>query len=316
MAILSQTVPAIAAGPLLTPGHPGRAAALGQVAQAARETGFMVLHEAPITAADVARVIEAFAAFFALPAEEKARVGMARTGSNRGWGAPLGEQVDPQANPDYKEVFDIGLDLAPDDPLTALPFYGPNLWPERPAGFRTTMLDYYARASRLSLGLLGALAEAIGEEAHYFDDKFAAPMALLRGNYYPPRPAWAGARDYGIAPHTDYGCLTLLASDGVPGLEVETRTGNWIAVEAPPGSFVINFGEMFEMWTGGRVRATPHRVRGGPEARLSVPFFFNPSHDTNVAPIGSGRVIRAGDYLARRFRETYVHLQETGEKAP
>ena len=52
-------------------------------------------------------------------------------------------------------------------------------------------------------------------------------MALLRGNYYPSRPDWAGAKDFGIATHTDYGCLTLLATDGSPGLEVRKRGGGW-----------------------------------------------------------------------------------------
>ncbi|NBX10011.1 MAG: isopenicillin N synthase family oxygenase, partial [Marivivens sp.] len=31
--------------------------------------------------------------------------------------------------------------------------------------------------------------------------------------------------------------------------------------------------------------------------------------DTNVAPIGSGKVIRAVDHLQKRFDETYLHLK-------
>jgi len=134
-------------------------------------------------------------------------------------------------------------------------------------------------------------------------------MALLRGNFYPRRPDGSGERDFGIAPHTDYGCLTLLATDGAPGLEVAAGGGAWIPLAAPPGDFVINFGEMLEMWTGGRVRATMHRVRGSASERLSVPLFFNPRFDANVAPIGSGRTIRAIDHLQKRYDETYVHLQ-------
>ena len=169
---------------------------------------------------------------------------------------------------------------------------------------------YYAEARTLALRLLGAVAGAIGEDPDFFADKFAQPMALLRGNYYPPRPDWAGARDFGIAAHTDYGCLTLLATDGVPGLEALTRAGAWVPVTAKPGAFVINFGEMLEMWTNGRVKATLHRVVGTRTERLSVPLFFNPSYDTNVAPPRSGKVISAGDHLSRRFNETYVHLQK------
>jgi isopenicillin N synthase-like dioxygenase len=51
-------------------------------------------------------------------------------------------------------------------------------------------------------------------------------------------------------------------------------------------------------------------VIGTPYERLSVPLFFNPSVDTNIAPIGSGKTILAGDYLAKRFNETYIHLKE------
>jgi len=86
-------------------------------------------------------------------------------------------------------------------------------------------------------------------------------------------------------------------------------SGEWLPVRAEPGEFIINFGEMLEFWTAGAARATLHRVRGGPEERISVPLFFNPAFDANVAPPGSGQVIRAGDHLNRRFAETYVHLQ-------
>ena len=88
------------------------------------------------------------------------------------------------------------------------------------------------------------------------------------------------------------------------------RDGAWQPVQVPVGEFVINFGEMLEMWTNGRIRATPHRVIGGTGERLSVPLFFNPDAETNVAPIGSGRVIRAADHLQKRFDETYLHLKE------
>lgn len=303
-------IPYINADALLDPTHDAHSDALELVGDAAQDTGFMVIYNAPVARMDVEAVIAAYRAFFALPVAEKSRVDMAATGANRGWGAPRGEQVDPEANPDYKEVFDSGVELAPDDPLSRLSYYAPNRWPDAPEGFRQAVMGYYDKARAFSLQLLRALARAIGEDPGYFDDKFAKPMALLRGNFYPERPDWAGDKDFGIGAHTDYGCLTLLAADGVPGLEVQTRGGAWVPVDAAPGEFVINFGEMLEMWTGGRVRATPHRVKGTSAERISVPLFFNPAHDTNVAPVGSGDVILAGAHLKKRFDETYLHLQE------
>lgn len=287
----------------------GAPEAMAQVRDGAFETGFLLLENTRIAPSTVREVIETYRAFFHLPDAEKAAVDMASTGSNRGWGAARSEQVDPSSNPDYKEVCDCGISLPEGDPLRAMQFYAPNRWPERPPGFQHRVESYFQEARGVALDLLSGIARAIGEDDAYFADKFARPMALLRGNFYPARPDWAGAKDFGIAAHTDYGCVTLLATDGQPGLEVEMRDGAWVSVEAAPGTFVVNFGEMLEMWTGGRVRATLHRVIGGPQERISVPLFFNPGHDTNVAPIGSGDVILAGEHLSKRYNETYVHLQ-------
>jgi isopenicillin N synthase-like dioxygenase len=283
---------------------------LAALAEAARGVGFATIYNTALTPDRVKDVIETYRAFFRLPESEKRAIDMAQTGANRGWGAPGSEQVDPDANPDYKQFFDSGFELSVGDPLADLPVYAPNQWPEGNTVFRKKIQDYYGDASAVAMDLLRGIAQAIDMPRDYFDAAFDKPMALLRGNYYPERPPWATSRDFGIATHTDYGCLTLLATDGSPGLEVRKRGGGWIAVDAPPGDFVINFGEMMEFWTQGSVKATPHRVVGGLHERVSVPLFFNPAHDTNVAPPASGDTVLAGAHLAARFEQTYVHLQK------
>ena len=291
----------------------GDADALTAMRQAAEQVGFATVYNTAFTPARMRFVLAAYRAFFDLPVAIKDQVNMAKTGSNRGWGAPQSEQVDPDANPDYKEVFDCGYTLPDGDMRVALPVYAPNHWPDRPAGFEAVTRAYYSDALDVARGIFRGIAMSIGADADFFEDKFDCPMALLRGNYYAPRPDWAGDKDFGIAAHTDYGCLTLLATDGQPGLEVQPRgRDDWLPVQAPPGEFIINFGEMLEMWTEGRVVATLHRVRGGDAERISVPLFFNPNVETNVAPIGSGDLIRAGDHLSKRYAETYVHLQGKG----
>jgi isopenicillin N synthase-like dioxygenase len=279
------------------------------------DVGFLTLYNTGISKEQLTHVIAAYRHFFLQDDAIKAAVDMSRTGANRGWGAAGAEQVDPMANPDYKQVFDCGFELAKDDPLrrAELSVYGDNLWPDLP-DFHETIQVYYAQALTVSMDILRAIAFVLGEDESYFDAAFSRPMALLRGNYYPPRPDWAGDKDFGIAAHTDYGCLTLLASDGVKGLEVETADNEWLAVDAPLGEFVINFGEMIEMWTAGRVKATLHRVVGTGEERISVPMFFNPNHDTNVAPPAADYVIEAGDHMKKRFDETYLHLMRSSKK--
>ncbi|MBJ3761776.1 isopenicillin N synthase family oxygenase [Maribius pontilimi] len=305
-------IPRIDAACLTDPDHARCGDVSAQMLEAATDVGFMTVHNTALCRADVEAVLEAYRSFFHLPRAQKAKIDMAATGSNRGWGAPGAERVDPDANPDFKQVFDMGFELPATDPLAAhgLKYYAPNRWPDGMPEFRATLEAYYAKALDVSMLLLRALARAMGQPEDSFGAAFDRPMALLRGNFYPERPDWAGAKDFGIATHTDYGCLTLLATDGTPGLEVRRRGGGWIPLSAPPGEFIVNFGEMLEMWTGGRVRATPHRVVGTTAERISVPLFFNPNYDTNVAPPGSDQVILAGDHLSRRYDETYVHLAD------
>lgn len=289
----------------------GQPAALDAMRVAATDVGFATVYNTGLAAARVHEVIETYRAFFKLPDAQKKPYDMAGTGANRGWGAAGTEQVDPDANPDYKQYFDSGVALAADDPRNEMSVYAPNIWPTVPEGFERIIAGYYDDARVVAMEVLRGVAQSIEAPRDAFDAGFETPMALLRGNYYPSRPDWAGAKDFGIATHTDYGCLTLLATDGSPGLEVRKRGGGWIPVSAEPGSFVINFGEMMEVWTDGRVRATPHRVVGGLAERISVPLFFNPSHDTNVAPLGSGKTILAGEHLEARFAETYLHLKKS-----
>ncbi|MEN8919144.1 MAG: 2-oxoglutarate and iron-dependent oxygenase domain-containing protein, partial [Octadecabacter sp.] len=73
----------------------GDADVIEEVRVAAREIGFLTLHNTPIPVVDIQEVFDTYRAFFLLPAAQKEVVNMARTGSNRGWGAAGSEQVDP-----------------------------------------------------------------------------------------------------------------------------------------------------------------------------------------------------------------------------
>jgi isopenicillin N synthase-like dioxygenase len=95
-----------------------------------------------------------------------------------------------------------------------------------------------------------------------------------------------GARAYmsGEA-HVDSGLVTLLAQDGVSGLQAKARDGGWIDVPPLDRSLVINFGRLLERWTGGRIKATEHRVIGTGQERYSVPFFYEPRAEAVIAPL-------------------------------
>jgi isopenicillin N synthase-like dioxygenase len=105
-------------------------------------------------------------------------------------------------------------------------------------------------------------------------------------------------------PHTDSGFVTLLWQDGTGGLQAQAPDGGWVDVPPDEGGLVVNFGQMLGDWTGGRIRATPHRVLGGRAERASVPFFFEPAVDAVVAPLFSeegGESFVYGDFLWARM---------------
>ena len=65
--------------------------------------------------------------------------------------------------------------------------------------------------------------------------------------------------------HTDYGAMTILAStDAQGGLEVQMPDGQWRAVQAQPGEFVVNLGDMMARWTNDKWASTLHRVANPP----------------------------------------------------
>jgi isopenicillin N synthase-like dioxygenase len=105
---------------------------------------------------------------------------MSETGSNRRWGAPASEHVDPDANPDFKQVFDRDVASEADNPLVANPFYAPNCWPAEPESFEAVVGGYYTAACDVGMQVLRGVAQPIGVERDVFDGCFDAPMALLQ----------------------------------------------------------------------------------------------------------------------------------------
>ena len=66
---------------------------------------------------------------------------------------------------------------------------------------------------------------------------------------------------------------------------MRSHSGDWVEVPLIADSFSVNFGGLMEYWTGGRVKATLHRVLSLNERRFSVPFFFEPRPSTVISPL-------------------------------
>lgn len=311
------TIPVIDLAPLAD-GPEGLRAVAAELGAACRGVGFFYVTGHGVPARLRADTFAMGDRFFALPAATKAEVAITRSPHNRGYVGFGTETLDPAKAADLKEAFNVGLELGPDDPeiLAGRPFRGLNLWPEL-QGFRDTMLAWYDACWQLGRRLHQALAVDLGLPPGFFEDKLDRPMATLRILHYPPRPTATTPGALGAGEHTDYGNLTLLATDGVAGLEVRTRDGEWLKAPSIEDAFVCNIGDCLMRWTNDVYVSTPHRVVS-PEGmeRRSIAFFLDPNPDARVECLptctGPDRPplyppVTGADYLRQRLDATYAH---------
>lgn len=282
-----------------------------ELGRACRETGFFLLQHHPIAPGLIRQMFDEADSFFALPEAEKARLSIAHNPHNRGWVYMGSERLDDSSGQvDRKEAFNIGLDLAANDPrvIEGAPFRGVNVWPPLPR-FREVALTYFDLLWGLGCEVQRLIAMDLGLPPGFFGPCFTAPMATLRLLRY---PAASGAEaEIGAGAHTDYGALTLLMTDGEAGLQVQPRGGDWMDVPHVPGAFVVNIGDCLMRWTNGLYVSTPHRVLPPARPRRSIAFFLDPNPDVVIEALpGTGAPqwppVTASAYLRSRLEATYT----------
>jgi isopenicillin N synthase-like dioxygenase len=303
----------------------GLTVAAAAIRAACMESGFFYVsnHGVPESVLDGA--IHAAREFFAFPADVKRRAAVNHR--HRGFNA-LGDATMYQATrPDHKEFFSIGLELAEDDPavLAGEPLRGPNNWPEFMPSLRPALYGYYEAIGECGADLLCAVALSLGIDADFFAAKYTKRMQRTQMVYYPPQSPQSAADQFGVAPHTDYGCITLLWQDDVGGLQVKEIAGDrWIDAPPIPGTLVVNVGDLLARWSNDRFRSTLHRVinRSGRE-RYSIATFFDPTYGALVDPRdlgldgGEARYppVAAGDYILGRINDSMGYRKKRAQSA-
>ena len=276
---------------------------------AARGPGFFLLKGHGVSDTLIADVFAQADAFFAMPEAQMAPLSILNNPHNRGWAQMGSESLDEQSGQvDQKEAFNIGWDLSSDDPrvVAGEPFRGVNLWPELP-GFKEILRQYFDAAQNLGVSLHKAIALDLGLDEDHFAPSFTEPMSTLRMLSY---PASVGA-GIGAGAHTDYGAVTLLMTDGEPGLQVQPRGADWVDVPHVPGAYVVNIGDCLMRWSNDIYASTPHRVLAPKKARKSIAFFLDPNPDAVVSALpGTGEpkypAVTGADYLRSRLDATYT----------
>lgn len=314
-------IPVIDVSPLHAADGRGLAEVAAALTRAAVDPGFFYVRNHGVPRSVLANARAVAERFFALPLDEKLRVRVEKY--HRGFVAIGQAKMYDGARPDLKESFVYGLEAPPDsDPAVAdHPLLRPNRWPQRPEGFRTALEAFFDAMSACAASLLQAFAVAMGRPPTSFIERIERPVSRGSLVYYPARRATDDDERFGVAPHTDFGCLTLLDQDDVGGLEVLSRSGEWVTAHPVEGTLVVNVGDLLARWTNDTFRSTAHRVvnRSG-RSRLSLALFFDPDLDTVIDPrpiVGTSTEIRyppvtCGEYVLSRYGASFDYLHGSG----
>jgi isopenicillin N synthase-like dioxygenase len=286
-----------------------------------REIGFLSVIGHGVPASVVRNLYDVSKAFFHQSTATKTLLQQPASDVVRGYigfgrGA-LAKTRGEESPPDLKESYNIGPDA--EDAGSRDPS---NIWPPAYPDFRAAWLAYYAEMDRLSSQVMRLFAYALELDDRHFETAFYRHPSVLSAIYYPEPPVPPREGQLRAGAHTDFGAMTILRPDNAPGgLQVMTRSGEWLPVSPADNSFIINIGDLMARWTNDRWVSTLHRVVNPPSdiksgaERLSIGFFYQPNNSFVVECLPScrnaeGRAlyvpVTVGDFMRDRFASQIV----------
>jgi isopenicillin N synthase-like dioxygenase len=288
---------------------------VAELGAAYREWGFAGISGHGIPQSLIDGSYDDFVRFFALRNDVKMKYHVRGSGGARGY-TPFGiETAKDSLYPDLKEFWHIGRELPRDSKYADV--MPPNLWPEEVPGFREHGYALYEALDQLGSRVLCALALHIGLPENFFADKTDFGNSILRPIHYPPITA-PDIPNVRAGAHEDINFITLLVGASAAGLEVKSRTGEWVPFTSEADTIVVNIGDMLQRLSNHVYPSTTHRVVNPPgeaarKPRYSTPFFLHPNPDFLIKTLpqcvsadNSDRYptpITAHEYLMERLRE-------------
>ncbi|MDI9928071.1 MULTISPECIES: 2-oxoglutarate and iron-dependent oxygenase domain-containing protein [unclassified Rhodococcus (in: high G+C Gram-positive bacteria)] len=290
-----------------------RRSVAADVDYACSTVGFMQILGHGIPEDTVAGLASAMDSFFGLDLAKK-RTYICPPEVNRGYTAPKSESLSlslgvesASGMNDYFEAFNVGTGE-------------PNTWPDS-TEFQRAVDEYFAEAARVARTLTTVFVDALGVSPNTFSNITGRSLDTLRMNNYALEPGMhvPDAELTGMSEHTDYGLVTVLWADRVPGLQVLGTDRRWHDVQPADGAMLVNLGDLTARLTNDRWMSTLHRVRppitdGTIQRRRSAAFFHDGNLDAVIAPLPS--CIEPGD-VARYEPVTvagHIHAKLAGSR--
>ena len=312
MPVSISSVPTIDIKPLVEPSATDDAIGncIQEISKACEQWGFFYIANHGISHELIKNFRSDMASFFHLPEDTLKAIKRTQVNSRGYFDDELTKN-----QLDWKRCFDFG---AQDGSLDKKGMDGFNQWPTEAqhATFESTMRTYFGKMEQLSQLLLRAICKSLGMDKDSLKENFDANhTSYLRLNYYPlcPDPD----NHLSIHHHTDAGALTILYQDNhVTSLQVQ-KDGEWHFIPPREDTFVINIGDMIQVWSNDRYKAPLHQVQANSEKeRYSAPFFYNPSYASDVEPLVKEKseavynVLNWGEFRAKRFAGDYADVGE------
>lgn len=277
-----------------------------------KDYGFIILKDHTVEQKKIDRAYELVKEFFDLPLETKIKY-KGNNGGQRGYTPFKTEHAKDNKNPDLKEFWHVGRELAATSAYKGV--YPENVWPTEVAELKKTFIELYEAMDTTSVTLLEAIGKGLDVPSDYFSNMIHDGNSIVRMIHYPPTKGQDTKNSIRAAAHEDINLITMLVGATDSGLQLLERDGTWLDVESRPGEIVVDTGDMMSRITNNVLPSTTHRVINPSDdgsARFSMPFFVHPHSNAMLKCIPScagagGRTpdadITAGDFLTQRLRE-------------
>jgi isopenicillin N synthase-like dioxygenase len=288
-----------------------------QLGRAFNDSGFVTITNHGVSQELIDKLYETIKAAFSLTAEQKKQYEMPELAGQRGYTSPGKETAKGAKTADLKEFWQIGQEVTDGDPIKAQ--YPDNVYLNEFPEFNTITREIYQKLESNGKHLLEAIATYLGLESNYFDQHVHNGNSILRALHYFPIENPEAMPDDAVraGAHEDINLITLLIGASADGLEVLTRSNEWLPIKAHHSDIVVNVGDMLQRLTNNKLKSTTHRVVNPPRelmknSRFSVPFFLHPRSDMDLTSLESCidaehpkaySDMTAGEYLNERLSE-------------
>lgn len=310
-------IPCLDLGSYINGTEEQRKAFSDELGRAFNDSGFVTITNHGVSQELIDQLYENIKAAFGLSPVQKAQYEKPELAGQRGYTSPGKETAKGAKTADLKEFWQIGQEVSDGDSIKSQ--YPDNVILTEVPTFNQVTREIYKKLEENGKHLLRAIATYLGLPTDYFDQHVHNGNSILRGiHYFPIENPEAIADDAVRAgAHEDINLITLLIGASADGLEVLTRSNEWLPIKAHHSDIVVNVGDMLQRLTNNKLKSTTHRVVNPPRelmktSRYSVPFFLHPRSDMDLTSLESCideahpkaySDMTAGEYLDERLRE-------------